>query len=50
MPDGETGDALGVGQVVSLVEHLPGETEVRLVTEVAALPGFLHHAQAVGEI
>jgi hypothetical protein len=50
MADRETGDALGVGQVVRLVQDLPGEAEVCLVTEIPSLPGLLHHSQAVGEV
>jgi hypothetical protein len=50
MPDRETRDALGVGQVVRLVQDLPGEAEVCLVTEIPSLPGLLHHSQAVGEV
>jgi hypothetical protein len=50
VPDGETGEALRVGPVVSLVEYCPGKTEMGLVPEVFALANLLHQAEAVGEI
>ena len=50
VPDGETDDSLGVGEIARLVEDRPGESEVGPVPEVLAFAGQLQQTQPVGEV
>jgi len=50
MPDRQAGDSLGILQVVGLIEHAPGESEMGLVPEISTFARLLHYPQPVGEI